>query len=54
MASSVGINESFTDFTGTMVINALAEVIILGSLFTIYPSMKAARMNILDALKHTG
>ncbi len=54
MASSVGISESFTAFTPEMIIKALTEVIILGSLFTIYPSMKAARMNILDALKHTG
>ncbi len=54
MASSVGINESFTAFTPEMIENALIEVIVLGTLFTIYPSWKAARMNILDALRHTG
>ena len=54
MAASIGISESFTAFTPSMIVNALFEVIVLGSIFTIYPSWKAARMNILDALKHTG
>ncbi len=54
MASSIGINQTFTAFTPEMIKNALLEVIILGSLFTLYPAWKASKMNILEALKYTG
>lgn len=54
MASSIGLKDSLTAFTPDMIINALMEVIVLGSLFTLYPAWKASRMNILEALKYTG
>ncbi len=54
ISSSIGIKESMTAFTPEMIMNALMEVIVLGSLFTLYPAWKASRMNILEALKYTG
>lgn len=46
-----GVNQNFTSFTLQLVIQSLLIIIVFGTFISLYPAWKAARKNILDALR---
>jgi putative ABC transport system permease protein len=46
-----GLNQNFTAFTLQLMIQSLLIIIVFGTFISLYPAWKAARKNIMDALR---
>ena len=46
-----GFNQEFTAFTPQLIIQSLLIIIVFGTFISLYPAWKAARKNVLDALR---
>jgi ABC-type antimicrobial peptide transport system permease subunit len=51
LRSMSGLNQQFTAYTPSLIIQALLIIIVFGTLISLYPAAKSAKKNVLDALR---
>jgi putative ABC transport system permease protein len=51
LRSVSGFNQDFTAFTPQLIFQSLLIIIVFGTFISLYPAWKAARKNVLDALR---
>lgn len=51
LRSASGFNQEFTAFTSQLIIQSLLIIIVFGTFISLYPAWKAAKKNVLDALR---